>query len=238
MSEPKYIVIFDVGGVLAKNTYNDMIELLLTNSEKSLIHNTLAVASGLFKIYKVGEITEDEFFSNLLKKQPAFRQELEKLKYIKPESSLEDVVMFLKKRLRSHHLCLFPHVVEFAKVLNQKYNMAIGILSNHTKEWFSDLWTLNPELGKVFKQQELVVASCDEDIKSAKPAMECFESLMKRLRTVYPKAQKNQVIFVDDKKRNVDAALKFGINAFVFDAYVHDIKTMKEEFKKLGINVE
>ena len=108
MKTPQHIVIFDVGGVLAKNTYNEMIEDLLANSDKSIISNTLAVASGLFKIYKVGDITEDEFFFSLLKKQPSFQQELVKLKYVNPESSVDDVVMFLKKRLRSHHLCIFP----------------------------------------------------------------------------------------------------------------------------------
>jgi FMN phosphatase YigB (HAD superfamily) len=92
-----------------------------------------------------------------------------------------------------------------------------------------------PEIHKIFKK-ELIVVSCYE--KQAKPNKNFYETLLRKIDECYPGVETSQVAFIDDKKLNVTASRELGIYGIHFHSGKNDLKVLKEELEKFGINFE
>ncbi|KAF0985201.1 hypothetical protein FDP41_000240 [Naegleria fowleri] len=235
------VVIFDIGGVLASDGYNEVIYRLFGNDIIPADKYSKIMKSGndAWKIYKYGAINEQQFWQSVI--DPNFSIIMEYLDCLHgfPKENLHDeaivksnLMKYLSKYLRDH-LTLFRNTLDLIESIFEdisKYPTleAIGILSNHSKEWshfiYHDLE--GGELAKLFEKnlvkkgthcEDLIVWSCD--VNHAKPEKEIYEILLERIRKhVNSDIHPSQVCFIDDKDRNIEAAQQLGITTIHFDA--------------------
>ena len=104
-------------------------------------------------------------------------------------------------------------------ILKLKENYKIEILSNI----ISDLLIKDLELWN-FKQIAKVVTSCEDKVK--KPDTEAINLIINKL-----KVKKEEVIFIDDSKKTIEAYSKLGIKCILFENKNQLIK----ELNKLGV---
>ncbi len=112
-------------------------------------------------------------------------------------------------------------VVGLIRLLRQK-GFKTGILSNNTKEW-SRFELKDLKLGELV---DVAVFSCDYDLR--KPDKRIYDLVLEQL-SLKPK----ECVFIDDKKRNIDAALSFGWNAVLFQG----LADLKQKLLDLGIRL-
>jgi FMN phosphatase YigB (HAD superfamily) len=237
-------VIFDIGGVLAHDTFNELLEKILigenvkTKTDTKIFNSIMKSADNAWKYYKVGEIDEEEFFGRIVD-GGEIGKELVRLGYVNSEDKVI-LIQYLKRTLRDDILQLLPDTIKFANILKSQGRVKIGILSNHSKEWIHELFHLeNGLLPQVFDDQRVNVISDDPDVKSAKPDREVYEALMRRLRIVDPSVTPNQVIFIDDKSRNTTTAEEFGLHTILFDARKQNVKNdLVPAIKRLGVTID
>lgn len=96
-----------------------------------------------------------------------------------------------------------PQVVALIKSLKNNYK--IGLLSNASGEYLRELLHIH-DLSELF---DVVVASAE--VKMIKPDPEIFEHILKQLAV-----DANEAIFIDDNRRNVNAAERLGIKSIMF----------------------
>jgi HAD superfamily hydrolase (TIGR01509 family) len=230
------IVVFDIGGVLANDMYNELLRMLLLDNGTSRqdFDATMKCADKAWGEYKIGAIDETEFFSRVVD-GTTIGQELVKHGYT---TSLEKniLVNVLKQKIRELNFSLFPDTLTLVEQVKQ--HMHVGILSNHTKEWIHELFSLQDGiLRKLFDCPDLVVVSCDDDVTSAKPEAIIYEHLIRRIKKQIPDIKPEQVVFIDDKLRNVQAAQEQGIKGIHFDARKQSIQVLKDALTEYGVNV-
>jgi epoxide hydrolase-like predicted phosphatase len=100
-----------------------------------------------------------------------------------------------------------------ALIIELKKKYKIGLLSNFTYPWISELLE-EYDLRQYF--DELLISSQEKMIK---PDPQFFYKMLERL-----DVEPQEAVFADDKQSNVDGAKKLGIHAFLF--------TTTEQFKK------
>jgi putative hydrolase of the HAD superfamily len=120
---------------------------------------------------------------------------------------------YLKDKVRSS---LYPleHTTRILNLLKNHYKLAI--LSNHAKAW-SEYMIQTFDLFKSFDQ---MIFSCDVGIR--KPDPKIYEIALEKL-----KCNTQECIFIDDKKRNTDAAEKLGIKGIIFEDASKLIKNLE-----------
>ncbi|KAL1500506.1 hypothetical protein AB1Y20_013163 [Prymnesium parvum] len=93
----------------------------------------------------------------------------------------------------------------------------VGVLSNHvvSPPWFQAC-DAAAGLYELASHPSLVVVS--QEVRAAKPEPRIYEVFLERLRAVAPGVQPAELLFVDDKEKNVRAARQMGWNALCFDA--------------------
>ena len=223
-------IIFDLGGVLmtdvplkqiAKDLAKkfplskaDSLRSLQADSLRSLqeeIHAHL-YPSEHWNLLTLGKITEDEYWDNFLQ-----------------ASKINVDKKYLKEKVRSS---LYPlgHSTRIINLLkNYSFDYAqdlrykLGVLSNHAKEW-SEFMKQKFDLFKSFDQ---LIFSCDVGIR--KPDPKIYEIALEQL-----KCDARECIFIDDKKRNTDAAEKLGIKGVVFEKY----SKLVEDLSSVGVKIE
>lgn len=127
---------------------------------------------------------------------------------------------YLKDKVRSS-LHPLGHSARIVKLLKNRYKL--GILSNHAKEW-SEYMKQKFDLFKSFDQ---IIFSCDVGYR--KPDPKIYEIALEKLR-----CDPGECIFIDDKKRNTDAAEKLGIKGIVFE----ESSKLVEDLSRLGVKIE
>lgn len=113
------------------------------------------------------------------------------------------------------------NMVNLINNLWENYN--IYILSNITRTGFI---MCNKELEKSNCRIDRKFASCY--IHSRKPDSEIYLHLLRKT-----KSHANETIFIDDKKKNIDAAIKVGMNGILFS----NLNQLIEDLKKLNITI-
>ena len=108
--------------------------------------------------------------------------------------------------------------VKLIERLKKKYK--ILLLSNAMSDWLKTLLEKN-SLMRLF---DYTVISADE--KTAKPERRIFEIALLRAGV-----SADEVIFIDDNKRNIDGALRAGIEGIIFT----DAKALESELIKRGV---
>ena len=211
-------VIFDVGGVLADDMHTPMLMKLAHKRDEPQQADRFCRAGNdaWRKIAVDSSYTEDQFWAEIIQ-----------------EVRLEETVEELKAMLRRDRIRPFWGPLALAERL-KKRDCLVGILSNHCREWFTELW-LRFRLGDIF-DDDLCVASFQ--IGCTKPDWPCFRpysAIYDRLHRVAG-VHKPDCVFVDDKKANVDAARAFGMEGKVFDARKNNVVDLVDYLATQGIN--
>jgi epoxide hydrolase-like predicted phosphatase len=212
-------IIFDLGGVLMTDVpLIQIAEELAKKSplSKDEIHAHLYPTEH-WTFLTLGKITEDEYWDNFLKVSKIS----EKL-----EVRSEKLKKEFKKKVRSS---LYPlkHASKIVNLLkNHSFDYAqdlrykLAILSNHAKEW-SEYMKRKFDLFKSFDQ---IIFSYDIGLR--KPDPKIYKVALERLQ-----CDAGECVFIDDKKRNTDAAEKLGMKGIVFE----EPSKLLEELVRLGV---
>ncbi|KAL0484845.1 gph [Acrasis kona] len=226
-------VVFDVGNVLAGDFYISFLEDIIrdqllvevanmnTDQRDKAMEEITEAARLAMNEFKLGEVDEDTFFQMVIDGSRS-------LHYVLNHAGLDNIkaIKHFKEVIRRDHFKLYKDVIKVAQEIKSQGKCKLGILSNHVKEWFSEVLALdNNYIRKVFDDDKAIVISCDPDVKAFKPNANVYEKLIDRLRSIDSNLIPEQILFIDDKQRNVNAAKKVGINSFVFDARYHGVKS-------------
>ena len=206
-------LIFDVGAVLC----------LVKNMKKRTSKNLLSSYREACFLLKDISVDPEQVYSNT--KEIYFKSSAGKISKTealglfskaldvspkKTEKVFEDV--YRKNTIENKKL--YDHVLKL-----KKEGYKIGILST---QFHLSKKILIPE--KYYKNFNALVISCDDKLK--KPDPKSFELILRRLRV-----KPNQVLFIDDKQENLDAAEKLSIKSLIFKNNTQFFNGLK----KLGI---
>jgi len=191
------------------------------------------VARQAWAKFKLGEIEEQEFWELICSR-------VEIMKWI-PDSEREEGIDtdadLLAHLLRKYHITVFYEAVAMA-IRCKRNGYEVGVLSNHAREWIDVLFD-RYRLYDVFDNKDLVIISCDDDVRSAKPDAKIYEVLMNKIhKSLGDDLRADQVVFVDDKIPNVEAAAKLGIHGVHFNMRKHTVKSLKKQLQVLGCKFE
>jgi epoxide hydrolase-like predicted phosphatase len=213
-------IIFDLGGVLMtdvplKEIAEDLSKRFTLPAEEIWAY---LYPSEHWELLTLGKITEDEYWENFLKASK-ISEKLE-VRSEKSEVRSQKLKKELKKKVRSS---LFPlgHSTRIINLLRNRYKLAI--LSNHSKEWSK---YMRQEFD-LFKSFDPIIFSCDVGFR--KPDPRIYEIALERL-----KCKPEECIFIDDKKRNTNAAEKLGMKGIVFE----DPLKLEKDLSELGAKIK
>lgn len=120
-----------------------------------------------------------------------------------------------------HTLARLDHdMVAFIKQIHIKYKT--GLLSNAPNDYLRDILK-KYDLESLF---DVIVISAE--IQLRKPEPKLFTYILEQL-----KSTANETIFIDDNPHNIQGAERVGIKGI----HYRDLKTLQEDFKKIGITV-
>jgi len=127
---------------------------------------------------------------------------------------------YLKEKVRSS---LYPlgHSTRIVNLLKDHYKL--GVLSNHAKAWSKYMI----QTFDLFKSFDQMIFSCDVGLR--KPDAKIYEIALEKL-----KCDTQECIFIDDKKRNTDAAEKLGIKGITFE----DAPKLIKDLEVFGAKLE
>jgi putative hydrolase of the HAD superfamily len=111
--------------------------------------------------------------------------------------------------------------VKLIPELKDRYQLAI--LSNHAKEW-SGFMMAEFDFFQHFHQ---IIFSCDVELR--KPDPRIYRLVLRRLHS-----QPEQCLFIDDKRRNTDAAEEMGMKTIVLE----NVTSLREELLRAGVELE
>lgn len=102
-------------------------------------------------------------------------------------------------------------------------NYSLAILTNEGKEW-AKIKIDNQKIRDLFKK--IIISA---DLQELKPAKEFYLKALKKLH-----AKPEECIFIDDQKKNCEAAEKLGIKSIYFE----NPNQLKKELAKFSINMD
>lgn len=189
-------LVFDVGGVLALDAPRFFLSELAVREDLDLEELVGTWKKNFGELTK-GTISESEFWMG-------FIDEINLT--IPPEELLER----FKQELRLF-LLLDKNVIQYLRQLKEELNehrkvpVKFAILSNNVKEWAKALESQDT-LTDIF---EVIMYSCDEGITKPDPVI--FQKLLVKL-----DASPKQVLFIDNREKNIRAAKALGMHALQF----------------------
>jgi putative hydrolase of the HAD superfamily len=117
-------------------------------------------------------------------------------------------------------LVINTSLVSLLRSLKKDYKIAL--LSNYTAPWLREIIDTN-KLWDLF--DEYIISS---EQKMIKPNPDIFEAMLGKLLLTG-----REVVFTDDRQKNVDAAIRFGWNAVLFT----NTEQFANDLKNLGVKV-
>ncbi len=142
------VLLSDIGGVVARDLYNDLLDRLLLQecssgappTEQSIFDCIMKCAQDSWSVYKLGQCDEAQFFLNITSQSPLV-QEIRRRGFLISSSYVVDddvvvvestnswtadeeerlVVQFLMREIREKQLRLFDHVVQMMLDWKEKY---------------------------------------------------------------------------------------------------------------------
>ncbi|MCM8796917.1 MAG: HAD family phosphatase [Candidatus Omnitrophica bacterium] len=199
-------IIFDLGNVLIDFDHRIAAERISCFSDKNAedIYN-LFFDSALTATFEKGKISPQDFFLSL-------KQMLNLNIDYQTFLPIWNEIFFLTQKNQA--------VYQLAKGLKSRYHTAL--LSNINKlhfEYLKDKFTVFDAFHRLFTSYELGYR---------KPEPEIYEKALGLLGLA-----PEECFYTDDRQELVEAALKMGINAFVFS----NVAKLKESLAETGINV-
>jgi len=110
----------------------------------------------------------------------------------------------------------FPETLKTAQRAKAA-GVAVGMISNHivSPDWFVSC-ERGAGLCQLVSHPSLLIVS--QEVGLAKPDAAIYARFFSALVALYPGVQPSQLVFVDDKQKNVDAAVALGWHGLCFDA--------------------
>ena len=111
----------------------------------------------------------------------------------------------------------YTETVQVARQLKEEQGFTIGVISNHLVtpnlfEYCAD----GAGLHSLVSHPSLIVVS--QAVGLGKPDPAIYQNFVERLRALDPSVRPAELLFVDDKERNVEAAMSLGWRGLVFNA--------------------
>ena len=185
-------VIFDWAGVIAADGYWAWLHKNVPSARENK-----ATFQELSEQVDSARISHDDFMQRLSQESG------------KPVDQIWDEV--------KREIVIDENLVAFIRELKQKYK--IGLLSNFTHAWLSEILTEN-NLWDLFDHN---VISSEHGI--IKPEPEIFHKMLDLLE-VAP----GEAVFIDDRQYNVDGANAVGIKGLLYT----DLETLKKDLNEIG----
>jgi len=121
----------------------------------------------------------------------------------------------------------------------KQQGFGIAILSNHSIQWinhFIDKFNLTHSQGGPFNR-DLIIAS--QNVGCKKPSPQIYQVLMDHIHQhISNTIQPSQVIFIDDKEENIEAAKNLGLNGFVWNRKENKIEEFLAGLSQFGIELD
>ena len=193
-------IIFDVNGVLFKNTPREMFIEVVQDHQGATVAELIAAIRPGWDIFKVDpNLSEQEFWQEFLDR-----------------SGFPESIDNLKRHVRRH---FEPYVeqIRLAEELRDAGYM-VGILSNHSLPWFEEIWNIF-RLSEIFDER-ITIASYM--VRLAKPDVKIYETMQSYLTSVMPNLNWNEWVLIDDKERNLSVARELGVRGICFNAKLDD----------------
>lgn len=191
-------IFFDSGNVLVKEGF---IPGIAEYEKKHKIAKGQLYVSchdhDYWKEFTLGNISEPEYFRQVAKNfaQPLDVKELKRLIY---QSFVPNLPLF-----------------KFAKTLKDYY--ALGIISNHPKEWFNYVW-------REYRWQDIFkIKSVSGELHIRKPDVRIFIDALNKA-----KIKGEQAIYIDDRPERGLAAQEIGIKVLIYK----NLTQLKKDIKK------
>lgn len=191
-------IVFDIGGVIVEDLSNPLLEYLSKKHRKQF-GNLKAKYRLYYYEYRIGKITEKEFWQKFIK-----------------SADIKETPASMKRYARRFFNKKVKGTLDIARELKKDYKLAI--LSNHTKEWV-DYLNKKHKLKTLFNP---IVISYDEGC--AKPEPKIYDALLKKL-----KLKSNECLFIDNRESNDITADSLGFNNIIFkdaEQLVHELKKL------------
>ena len=190
--------IFDVGQTIYPYTLEPLNRLMMQlTTDKKAFENAHTVFDYNYNSYMKGEIAHKDFVQDLCKFCHVSYEEV--------------LVPLVDAALREGRGAIFPETFQ-AMQLFKSHGIAIGILSNA----LPILGDAKMELVK----REYIFTSYELGL--LKPDIKIYQTLAQKLNVPY-----EQILFIDDKERNILPAQSLGINGIIFNqlTLLKDIET-------------
>jgi len=194
-------VIFDFGGVLVVEGMRAARRLYKEKTGIDIEKIWYTEVRSVWKSLEKGENADGDFW-----------EALERL--VKPRDSRFDVNEFKKIIFENQRYNL--EVVSLIKKLKAK-GYVTALLTNNVKEWIEE-WDRNDPLNQYF---DVVVSS--HEVKEIKPEPRIYQITLERLG-----AKPEECVFIDDKEKNIDTAIKLGMKGVIFKTPEQGIKEINE----------
>lgn len=200
-------IIFDLGNVVFKLKFENVIRKFTQNeTEINLLKSVIFESEEWIKL-DGGAISKKEAINIMISKLP---------------ENLHDICNKIMECWTEEGLILNNQTIDFIKIL-RKYGYKTYILSNAPLEI------------PIFLEKMDVLQYFDGKIISAierlsKPDIKIYELLLKRFNLT-----PEECLFIDDKRENIEAAKKCGLNGYVFDYNKFD--ELLKEIKKYNIEI-
>lgn len=203
-------IIFDLGGVYFNSLSTKQI---ISSFIKKTKLSKKVIFSLLLNIKKQKKLKKKIHDFNLGKiKENSLWKYVRNITGIKKtDKELTEIILSNYKPIKS--------VQNLVKRLRKKYKIAL--LTNN------NIWldVLN-ERYNFYKNFDEIISS--HSVQLAKPHVRIYRLMLKKL-----KLKPNECIFVDDKKINVEAAVKIGMKGIVFKSY----NQLRHDLESLGVSV-
>ena len=194
-------VIFDFGGVLVVEGLRSARRLYKEKTSIDIEKIWYTEIRPVWKALEKGEIAEGDFWKAL--------NQLVKLRDPKFDVNEFKKIVFENQKYN-------PEVVSLIQELKAK-GYVTALLTNNVKEWIEE-WDRKDPLNQYF---DVIVSS--HEIKEIKPEPRIYQITLERLG-----AKPEECVFIDDKEKNIDTAMKLGMKGVVFKTSEQGIKEINE----------
>ncbi len=76
-------------------------------------------------------------------------------------------------------------------------------------------------------------------MKCKKPSQSIYEVLLQHIHQhLSPSVRPSQVIFIDDKDENIEAARKFGLQGFVWNRDINTVEELLQGLSTYGVDLQ
>lgn len=199
-------VIFDLGNVVLQLHFEDVIKKFTDDKSEQELLNKVIFCSDEWRKLDAGYITKDEAIKVMKSNLP---DSLHK--------TCDDIMSSW-----TNGFIINEDTIDFIKKIKEKgYNRYI--LSNAPLELRGYLE--KHDLLSLFDGEIL-----SAEYKQEKPLEPIYQTLFKTYDLI-----PEECLFIDDKKENIDSAIKLGMNGYVFN--YNDFGSFKDFIKKYDINV-